>query len=339
MAKIGIIGLGMMGTTHLDAYQKTDGATVVAIADKTPALLSGEAAASGNIEGQAAGGVASLGDDVKRYSEGVDLINDPNVEVVDICLPTPLHTEYALAAMAAGKHVLLEKPMARTAADCQTILAAAKAKPELITMPAMCMRFWPGWDWLKTAVDEGRYGKVISATFRRIASLPPGGFYANAEASGGAILDLHIHDTDFVQYLFGMPSEVTSFGSSSVTGGIDHVVTRYTCDNGALIVAEGSWAMADGFGFQMQYQVNFENATAVFDLAAEKVLTLIEKGKEPVGIELDSAMGYDLEIEYFVKCLEAGEQPTQVTMQDAADTVRIIEAEMKSIETGQPVKL
>ncbi|MBT7170675.1 MAG: gfo/Idh/MocA family oxidoreductase, partial [Phycisphaerales bacterium] len=69
MAKIGIIGLGMMGTTHLDAYQKTAGAEVVAIADKSPALLSGEATASGNIEGQAAAGVASLGEGVARYSD------------------------------------------------------------------------------------------------------------------------------------------------------------------------------------------------------------------------------------------------------------------------------
>ena len=90
-------------------------------------------------------------------------------------------------------------------------------------------------------------------------------------ACGGAILDLHIHDTDFVQHCFGKPKAVFSRGYSRPTNAIDHVLTHYLYDDVPLVTAEGGWAMTPGFGFQMQYTVNFERATAVFDPGREAV--------------------------------------------------------------------
>lgn len=334
--KVGVIGLGMMGLTHLDVYGKRDDVEIIAIADKDADRLSGQAQAAGNIEGQAEGGVDLSG--VKRYEEGTDLINDPDVEIVDVCLPTPLHLEFGKAVLAAGKHLLMEKPLARTHAQAVELLEAAKASPNSIAMPGMCMRFWPGWDWLKEAVDNKTYGKVLGATFRRVAS-HPGGLYLNGESSGGAALDLHIHDTDFIQHLFGTPKAVRSTGYQKLTGKIDHMTTQYVYDDIPMVVAEGGWVMTDGFPFTMQYTVNFENATAVFDLAAEHTLTLIEKDKEPQPVELAPEMGYDFELHYFLDCIKNGQAPTTVTFADAAEAVRIVEAEVASIESGDQVAL
>src|SRR3954471_18804604 len=273
----------------------------------------------------------------------MDLIADKSVDVVDICLATPLHVEYAIAALKKGKHVLVEKPLARTAKDAQK-LAKAAAKAKGLSMCAMCMRFWPGWTWLKEAVDRRTYGRVLSASFRRLATMPSGAFYANGEQSGGAILDLHIHDTDFVQFLFGPPAAVSSRGYTKTSGAIDHILTHYLYDGaeGAdappLVTAEGTWAMAAPYEFRMQYMVNFDQATAVFDLLAPEHLSLYRNGQKEA-VALDARMGYELEIAYFLDCIAKGEKPSVVTIQDAADAMKLIEAEEKSVKTGKPVRV
>lgn len=335
MINVGVIGMGMMGLTHLDAYAKRDDVKVIAISDRDPDRLSGKVKAQGNVEGQAQGGFDFS--KPRKYEEGGDLIKDEEVDVVDICLPTHLHVEYARAAMKAGKHVLVEKPLARTSEDAAKLAAAAK-RAKGITMCAMCMRFWPGWSWLKQAIDDRTYGRVYSAQFRRVASHPGGGFYSNGDLSGGAILDLHIHDTDFVHFLFGIPKAVTSVGYSKITTAVDHLVTQYHYEDVPLVVAEGGWAMADKFPFGMTYTINFERATAVYQ-AGDKPLTLYEYGKEPRAVDLDSRMGYDIEIDYFIECIKKGTKPRTVTLTDAANTIAIIEAEEKSVRTGKSVKV
>lgn len=339
MIRVGVIGLGMMGNTHLDVYSQLmrEGVVqVVAVSDAFADRLSGKVKAAGNIEGQAQGGFELA--KVKKYTEGKDLINDPDIDLVDICLPTHMHLEYATYALSKGKHVLCEKPMARTAEDAEK-LAKAAAASKGIFMIAMCMRFWPGWTWLKEAVDNKTYGKVLGATFRRVSNHPGGAFYKDGKQCGGAALDLHIHDTDFIQYCFGKPKSVSSQGYSKITGEIDHIITRYQYDHIPFVAAEGGWVMSDGHGFKMLYTVNFENATATFDIGAPNALLLATGGKqEPV--KIDSKMGYELEIRYFVDCIVKGIKPTVVTPESAGLSVKIVEAEVQSVkENGAWVKI
>ncbi|MFI4861529.1 MAG: Gfo/Idh/MocA family protein [Phycisphaerales bacterium JB063] len=334
--KVGVVGLGMMGWTHLDVYAKLEGVEVVAVADRATDRLTGKERPGGNIEGQAQGGFDIS--KVKGYTDAAELIADPNVDVVDVCLPTPAHVPFGLLALENGKHLLMEKPLARTSEDAQKLVDAAQKSGKL-AMPAMCMRFWPGWTWLKKAVDEQTYGKVLAANFRRVSSHPQGAFYQSGEASGGAALDLHIHDTDFIQHLFGMPKAVTSVGYSKPTDAVDHIITRYHYDGVPMVVAEGSWALTEGFGFSMRYTVNFEKATATFGEPGDTPLRLVEEGKEPVFIELEQGMGYEYEIEYFMACVKNGTAPERVTMTDAANAVRIVEAEVESVGTGGTVTL
>ncbi|MBI1852738.1 MAG: Gfo/Idh/MocA family oxidoreductase [Planctomycetes bacterium] len=336
MTKVGVIGIGFMGRTHLEVYRKRRDAKVVAVADLVRERREGRTAIAGNIAGAAKEGFDFR--KVTKYAEPMDLVGDPEVELVDVCLPTPLHVEVALAALRRGKHVLVEKPLARTARDADR-LARAAAKAKGLSMCAMCMRFWPGWTWLKESIDRKSYGRVLAAQFRRATNHPGGAFYSSGEQCGGAILDLHIHDTDFVQHCFGVPKAVSSRGYSSRTSAIDHVVTHYVYDDVPLVVAEGSWAMTAGFGFQMQYAVNFERATAVFDLAAAKPLTLHERGKKARAVAIPPGMGYDHEIAYFLDCIRTRRRPKTVTLADAATSVRIVEAEARSIATGRPVRV
>ncbi len=250
MTRIGIIGLGTMGRVHYEAYAQLPEAQVVAVADADPVRAKGDLAGTGgNIS---PGGLRHLPmDRIRGFTDYTALLALPEVEVVDICLPTPFHREIAVAALAAGKHVVCEKPMARTPADARAIAEAAKKSTGFFMPARSTCASWPGWDWLKEAAcASSRYGRVLAATFTRLASHPPG-WYHQAAASGGALLDLHIHDVDMIHWLFGAPRSVSSRGYGA-GGAIDHVSTHYHYADGPLVVAEGGWALSDGFGFRMR---------------------------------------------------------------------------------------
>jgi predicted dehydrogenase len=323
-----------MGRMHITAYGKVPNAKIVAIADQDAKRAGGDfSGAWGNIAG-AAEQLDMTG--VTGTTNLQELIRHPDVDLVDICVPTPAHEALAIAALDAGKHVLCEKPLALNAASAQRIADAA-GRARGMFMPAMCLRFWPQWAWLKAAVDEGRYGAVVSATFRRVASMPPG-WFANGTLSGGAILDLHVHDTDFIYYVFGRPSAVFSRGYTKTSGKIDHVVTSYLYDKGpAVVSAEGSWAMADGFAFTMRYTVNFERATADYDSSRSPDFVVSTDGKsETIVLEGD---GYDRELAYLIDCIQTGRRPSVVTVADAVASLSIVEAEERSVRSGQIERL
>lgn len=339
MQRIGVIGLGMMGRTHLGAYDNIDNATVVAIADTDPKRAAGDLSGGwSNID--TAGADRLPMDRIKGTADPFELIQWDDVDIVDICVPTPFHKDLAVAALEAGKHVICEKPLAGSVADAQAIADAATRSAKQgkgFFMPAMCIRFWPEYVWLKQAVENKTYGKLRSVIFRRRGGVPAG-WFRNGEMSGGALWDLHIHDADFVYHLLGKPTSLRSQGYTGPTGAIDHVLTQYDYDDVPLVTAEGSWTVTDPHPFNMTYDAIFENATARLDFGADDKLVLYHKGKaEP--IDCDDAMGYDAELAYFVNCVEKGEAPNVVTAADAVASLKIIEAETRSIKTREVVKL
>jgi predicted dehydrogenase len=330
MIRVGLIGLGFMGRMHISAYQKIAAARIVAVADQDAKRASGDLSGQwGNIPG-AADSLDMTG--VTGTTDFQALIKNPDVDLVDICVPTPAHESLAIAALEAGKHVLCEKPLALDSASARRIADAADRAKGLF-MPAMCLRFWPEWEWLKQAVDDGRYGAARSATFRRVASMPPG-WFGNGELSGGAILDLHVHDTDFICHLFGQPDGVFSRGYTKTSGRTDHVVTQYLYEKGPEVVsAEGSWCMADGFSFTMRFTVNFDRATVDYEVGREHALTVNAGGKtEYVDLTGD---GYSAEIQYLLDCVASGRKPSRVSAADAVVGLRVIEAEDRSVQSGR----
>ena len=340
MINIGIIGLGFMAATHIRAYRQVPGARVASLCNPSGRHLDGDFT-------NVAGNVGAT-DPVKLDLTGVqatknfaDLLTDPTIQLIDICAPTQAHRELAVAALRAGKHVLCEKPLARSAAVAREIVSAA-ARAKGFFMPAMCLRFWPEWVWLKQAIDTRTYGDVLGARFRRVAE-PPGwgkNTFFNGAESGGALFDLHVHDTDFVQHCFGRPRRVFSTGYMKFSGAIDHVVTQYEVASGAIVHAEGGWAMTPGFGFNMSYTVNFERATADYDSArGAEALRLCEAGQASRTVKCEGPDGYVGELRHLVEAIQAGHPPTIVTAQDGLSSVEICEAEEKSVQSRQLVSL
>lgn len=334
--KIAVLGLGMMGNTHIAAWLKREDVEIVAISDPNPKRLSGEVRAEGNVDMFSDGGFDLS--KVAKYQDFRDAIRDENVEAVDVCLPTLFHEEAAELCSDLKKPFMLEKPIARYAQGAKAIQDAVEGAG-IVAMPALCLRHWPGWKWLKETIDAGTYGKVLSARFERIGASPGGRFYNNGELSGGALLDLHIHDTDFVLYCFGEPEAVTSFGYTRMSGEIDHVQTQYHFNDGPMVMAEGCWLPKNDLPFRMTYLVNFENATALYDLNAENQLQVFREGEEPETIPMPDEYAFDLQIAEFINAVQTGESPKTAPLSDGVKSAIIAEAERESIRLGQRVEL
>lgn len=337
MVGFGVIGLGFMGAMHIRSLEKVRGAKLTAICNPSGRRLDGDLSdVGGNI-----GGAEALRLDmseIQAFRDIEKLLDCDDVDVIDICAPTAGHVELAVAALKAGKHVICEKPLTRDIASARRIAEAAAASSGFF-MPAMCLRFWPEWRYLKETAASGVHGKLLAARFRRVAEPPGWGHarYFDGDSSGGALFDLHIHDTDFVQFLFGRPSSVFSQGYSWVTeGAYDHVVTQYVVPDGAVVSAEGSWAMTPGFGFNMAYTAQFERATLDYDFSrTEAPLKLFVNDGSAHVISFGGVDGYVGELQYFADCVANGTPPATVTAADGVQSVEICAAEEKSCASGE----
>lgn len=338
MINVGIVGLGFMAATHIKAYRQVEGIQVAALCSPSGKRLDGDFSdVAGNVGTQEPLKLDMT--QVKGYRDFTEMLANPDIHAIDICAPTMAHPELAIAALKAGKHVLCEKPLARTSAHAREILTVA-SETDRVFMPAMCARWWPGWSWVKETIANGTYGKVLGARFRRVAQPPGWGQhnFMDGAKSGGALLDLHIHDVDFVQWCFGKPKTVYATGYSAVTNAVDHVLAQYTFDNGVMVTAEGAWCFASGFGFNKAYTVNFERAMADFDLSrGPEAFKLYESGQEPRVIPCDGPDGYVGEITHFRDCIQKGTQPTVVTGLDALNDILLCEAEEQSIRENAVV--
>ncbi|NLX12636.1 MAG: Gfo/Idh/MocA family oxidoreductase [Phycisphaerales bacterium] len=341
MIRVGIIGAGFMGRMHFDAYQKHSArAQVVTLCDKEAARRIGDwRDAIGNL-----GDYGSIRRDfssVKPSADYHELLNNPAIDLIDICAPTFLHREIAVAALAAGKHVLCEKPMAATLVECDAMIAAAE-KTDRTFMIAQCTRFWPEYVFLKQLVETEKYGRLESLHLRRQAARPGytlNNWINNPELSGGMILDLHIHDVDYALFLLGKPKAIEVSGVYNPQFGADRVYAFWHYDKNRPIVLEGFWDMPPDYPFNAGISAKFEHAAVHWDMASQKPLTVYLAGGGTETPEFPVADGYIAEIGYFLDCVEQNKKPTHSTPQESRMAVALALAEGESLRTGKPVDL
>jgi len=328
MVRVGLVGIGFMGQQHFGIYGGLAGAQVVAVCDKIPERVAEKAASIGGNIGDATELDLSA---QARYTDFGEMIAAGGLDVVDICTPTHTHADLTCQALGAGLNVVCEKPMARTVEECDRMIAAAESAGKLLFI-AQCIRFWPEYEVLAEMVASGKLGAVKAAKFTR-QSPPPTwaseGWLSKVELSGGALLDLHIHDVDFILSLFGRPNGVLA----RAVNGVDHVESTYLYDD-IVCTAEGGWVMPGSFPFEMGYQVLGEKGLLEFTLAKDPILRFYPVEGEPFTPEYQGGTGYQNELAYFVECIEKSAAPERVTPQSARDSVQMIMAEGESIKSG-----
>jgi predicted dehydrogenase len=275
-------------------------------------------------------------------------LDDPSIEVVDISLPTPLHPEFAIRALEAGKHVIIEKPLALTLPEADAILACARGTGKYL-MVAHVIRFWPEYLAIQGLLKNGRLGKPLLATSYRLSNMPQwADWFRDPAAFGGAVHDLQIHDLDFMNLVFGKPLRVRAVGIKDDTGGWNHVVTQLEYASGRASVEAGCM-MPQDYPFTAGLKVIFEKGVVEYHFRAggasfeqgqpASYLVLHEPGCPNQPLHFEPGDGYTAELEYFIRCVQSGTPPTLVTPEDARLAVQTALASRASLETGEVVKI
>ncbi len=339
MIRVGLIGAGFMGRMHFSQYARmADRARVVRLCDLLEDRRRGDWSGVGGNLGDGSGPRLDPGH-ARPVADWREVVADPEVDMVDLCVPTDLHAGMAVAALEAGKHVLCEKPMALTVAECDRMLEAAGRCRGLL-MIAQCIRFWPEYVFLREALRDGRYGAPRALQFRRQASVPTyshGQWLQNPARSGGAILDLHVHDVDYAIGLLGRPRSLVARACARPNGSFDRVHALWDCPSVPVVQLEGFWDMPEGFGFSCGFTAVFERAALTWDLASGKPLTVLQDGRPPEAPALLATDGYYNEIAYFLDCVAAGRAPAVSTPRESRDAVAVALAEKEAAATGRAV--
>lgn len=318
--RIGVIGLGFMGSTHLEAYQKVRGFKLAAVASSSEKKLAGDLSeVGGNLS--RGGGVLEFGA-AARYRKAEDLVSDPHVEAVDICTPTNLHKPLAMRALANGKHVLVEKPMALSGEDCSEMISAAESAGRVL-MVAQVLRFFPEYVAARDKIASGALGRVRAATFRRCCAAPLWGrWLKDRERSGGGVLDLLIHDLDYCQHLFGKPRLIRATGAEDLEAGIDFVEARLDYGDGVPVTISGGWHHPASFPFSMEFTIICDGGTLDYRSDRSGVRLYAADG-EASDLELSEQDGFVAELQEFVDCCAAGEPSAVCPPEHSAEAIRM----------------
>jgi predicted dehydrogenase len=332
--RFGVIGLGFMGATHVAALSGIRGASLAAVVDRDPNRLTGAANGGGNLE-TGAGEMVFDSSEVAVFDTVDAMLAGCELELAVVTTPTPTHVDIAASLISAGLHVLIEKPVALDVGSIRRLEALA-ADSGVIAMPAHCMRFWPAWNWIHERIRDTTYGSVRRASFVRTGAAPSWNpdFYRDPSKTGGAIVDLHIHDTDFVIHSFGMPGAVSSTGSRS------HVRTEYLFENGPVVEAVGGWLEDPEAPFTMTAEIEFEEGTISFSLGREPEILVTRSGgvttKHPEASV--GGTGYDVQAAALIEAIRSGSGTPPVSLGDAARTGGVLDLEIESLESGGEVR-
>ena len=274
---------------------------------------------------------------VKRYPRFEDMLADPDIDLVDICSPTHLHADMALAALKAGKHVLVEKAIALDPEQADAMLQAA-ADAKRLLMVAHVLPFVPEFAFAATAVRGGQHGKLIGAHFKRVISRPDwSADIGDAAKTGGPAVDLHIHDTHFIGLIAGVPAKVFSSGLMGKDGAVDYLTTQYLYGPGGPAVSCSSGAVAmKGRPFVHGYEIYLERATLTFESGAIPLTVYRQDGgtEQPTLISGDDPLGgFTAEIDAAAEGVRHGKAPDLLSGQLARDALVLCFKECESVRT------
>ncbi|HEX3147676.1 MAG TPA: Gfo/Idh/MocA family oxidoreductase [Gemmataceae bacterium] len=340
MVRIGLVGVGFMGWIHYLAYKHLTGATLAAVCSRDKAKLAGDwRSIRGNFGPP--GEQVDLSA-VKKYERLEDFIADPDIDLIDVCNPTHLHPDYAIAALKAGKHVLVEKAIAIKPEQADALVAAAKASGKML-MVAHVLPFFPEFKHAAEVIKDGRYGKLLAGHFKRVISRPDwSADIGDAAKTGGPAVDLHVHDTHFIGLVCGVPRGVFSTGVVEKDV-VQHLTTSYDFGTGGPSITCTSGALAmSGRPFVHGYELYFEKATLLYE-SDSCPLTCITSGKsEPValagGVGGDVA-GFVAELQAAVDGVASGKMPDLLSGQLARDALVMCYKECESVTTRKPVMM
>ena len=313
MLKVGVVGVGGISKAHIAAWADMADVQLAAICDIRPERMEAYP-------------------DLSHYTSFEAMLAAETLDIVDICLPTYLHTDYAVRAMEKGIHVLCEKPISLKKEDVRRVYDAAE-RNHVCFMVAQVLRFWPEYELLKELYDTGRYGKLLSGSMTRLGHFPGwswDNWMMDEKRSGMVPFDLHIHDLDFMVYAFGQPKNKTVFRAKKPDQDYLNIIYEF---DGFFVTTEASW-YASPYPFAGKFRFQFEDAVVANEGGGMKiyerngsVLDLaVDAGKDTGEINLPKSNAYANEIRYFADCVKQGRTPDKVRPEQLEAVIGILQS-------------
>lgn len=311
MLKVGLIGVGGISGAHIPGWLSLDGVELVALCDVRPEQM-------------------EKYHDIRHYTDFDEMLRNEELDILDICLPTFLHVEYAIKAMEKGINVLCEKPISLNRDDVKRVYEVAE-KNNVKFMVAHVIRFWREYEFVKNVYESGKYGKLLMGKMVRLSAFPRWSWdnWMRDEARSGFVpYDLHIHDLDFMVYAFGKPQKVDSRRNKSSVQ--DYISVTY--DFGDFYInAESSWFAGD-YPFTAQFRFLFEDAIISNEGQGLKIyensgniVSLEEAATGDTGeINLPKSGAYAEEIAYFTDCVKNNKTPIKVKPDELEAVIDIL---------------
>ena len=314
MLKVGLVGVGGISGAHITAWLKIPDVKLVALCDVRPKQMEKWAEQIS----------------VNVYTDCDEMLKKEELDILDICLPTYLHTDYSIKAMEMGINVICEKPVSLKYEDVERVYNAA-AKNNVKFMVAQVLRFWREYIALKEIVDNNTYGKLLSGSMTRLGNVPQDrwdDWMSDPKRSGLVPFDLHIHDVDFLIYTFGKPNSISTYRGKDDMQDYIHAIYQY---DDFFICADAAWFSGNmpfqaGFRFQFEHAVvNYENnKLTVYKDSGEAVDLDSGENFETGNIGLPKTGGYFNEIEYFTDCVLQNKTPDIVKKNELQDVLSIL---------------
>ena len=314
MLKLAIVGTGGISHAHLMAWAHVPEVQLVAACDIRPEKVDPIALEKG----------------AKAYYDFDEMLENEEIDMLDICVPTYLHADFAIKAIERSIHVLTEKPISLHEADVRRVYDAAKAH-DVRVMVAQVVRFWPEYVRLKEAFETGKYGKLLSGSMTRLGNTPKWSWenwMLDKDKSGLVPFDLHIHDLDFMVYAFGAPNGVRCDRARNARQ--DYIHATYEYDD-FFIVSEAAWYDCT-YAFRSGYRFQFE--LAVMEYVNKQLRIYHQNGDSEViepetgevnGINLPATTAYYHEIRYFTDCVLDGKNCDVVKPEELETVLRCID--------------
>lgn len=323
MLRLGLLGYGFIARAHLAALAKIDDVQVVAIATAGSAVPG----------------------EYRHYLEPSDLIQAPDVDAVVVALPTDLHARYAIETLRAGKSVLIEKPVVRTMDEAARL--ASSIPSGAVAMVAHVLRHKPELTALAKLIDSGALGGIIGVHSHRRAATPGWSrWLSDPVRSGGALLDLLIHDFDIMNWLLGTPVSVTATGVKGPHGGWDYIDAglRYA-DQARTAHVHGTNMLPKGYPFSTSLEVlGHAGAAEVVErhhgpqidaTATSSLVRYDSNGHSP--LDVAPADPFDIQARVWVEAVRANRTPPDLSVREAAKALQVALAVERSLAESREV--
>ena len=312
MLRVGLVGVGGISGAHIPAWEAMEDVELVALCDIRSEQME------------------KYKETKRCYMDIQDMLDNEQLDILDICLPTYMHADVSITAMNRGIHVICEKPISLNEDDVKRVYATA-ASNNVCFMVAQVLRFWSEYDVIKKLYENGTYGKLLSGNMSRLGNFPRWSWddWMKDECRSGLVsFDLHIHDLDFMVYAFGKPMQIIKNRCKRLDQDYISNIYKY---NDFFITTEAAWYAAD-FPFHASFRFQFEEAVVewkdgkliAYPLEGEPIELMKQETTTEGVINLTDMGPYANEIRYFTDCVLSSKKAEKIQPEELETVLQLL---------------